>query len=118
MTVVAGVKAVSVDGVDYTPGQAAKYDGADLEVESLIGGAGRIGRVEKGAAPYIELEVHLNEGQSSAAVKATRNATVELRLADRTVVLSGADYVGRGEIDGATMGMTARFEGRTLQEVF
>ena len=118
MTVVAGVKALSVDGVDYTPGSSAKYDGSDIEVESLIGGAGRIGRAEKAAAPYIEVDIHLNEGQSSQIIKATRDATVELRLADRTVVLTGADYVARGEIDGTTMGMTARFEGRKLDEVF
>ncbi|MBE0530238.1 MAG: phage tail tube protein [Rhodospirillales bacterium] len=114
----AGVLGLKVGGVEYATGDTAKYSTQTREVESVAGGKGRIGRSTKGAIPFIEVEVYLAQGQSADDLVSVREETVILSLEDRTVTLSEADFVGKGEPDGAKNSLTARFEGTKGVEVF
>ncbi|MBF0325990.1 MAG: phage tail tube protein [Alphaproteobacteria bacterium] len=113
-----GVLGLDAGGQSFATGESAKYSTQTREVESVVGGSGRLGRSTKGKAAFIETEVFLMEGQSAADIAGLRAVTVILRCEDRTVTLSNADFIGSAEVDAAKNSLTARFEGSKCVEIF
>jgi len=117
MSVRGGVRGLDVDGTEFhIDTDSVKYSVEDVERESVLGARGKIGDTEQGVAPYVECKVFLDEAQTADQLK-VRDKTVILRLADRTVTLSGATQVGRIEPDGKERAATVKFEGTRGREV-
>lgn len=114
----AGILGLKAGVAEYATGDSAKYSTQTREVESIVGGRGRLGRATKGKSAFVEVEVYLAEGQSADDVIGIRDETVILLCEDRTITLSAADFVGDGAVDAAKNSLTARFEGSKCVEVF
>lgn len=115
MAVNSGVLGLVVGGVEFGTAETAKYSIDNTEVESVVGGSGRLGRSTKGKACFIEVEVFFDETQESGDVKVT-GETVVLRCRDRLITLESADHVGSTEVDAAKNSATVRFESRRGME--
>jgi len=116
MTVIAGVKSVIVDGVSYDAKESGKYNLGGFKAESLTGGQGRVGRMEKPVVAFIEADIFLDESQTPADLN-VRGKTVVLSCHDRNITVSAADLVSDADVDQADRSLTVRFEGRVGTEV-
>lgn len=112
----AGVLGIRVGDEEYATAAGATYSTQVKKAESIPLTNGR-GRKSSPVVPYIEVEVYLAEGQALADLETIRDETVILRLEDRTVTLSEADYVGDASSDGAENKVKAKFEGSKCVEV-
>ena len=118
MSVTSGVKHLVVNGTQWPTDATATYSVQTRVVESALGAA-RHGRTVKGRAAFIEVDVFIGEGVSSADIVGLRNANVSLVCEDRTVTLSAdADFVGDGDVDVSKGTLKARFEAKSGREVF
>lgn len=116
MTVIAGVKGLIVDGVSYESKDTGKYNLGGYKAESLMGGKGRVGRMEKPAVAYVELDIFLDESQKASDLN-VRDKTVVLECVDRNITITAADLVSDNDADAADRSMSVRFEGRVGTEV-
>lgn len=115
-----GAEALWVNGERYQIKEGATYNPGTLMREGIVGADGSHGYTEKPQQPFIEVAITRAQGQQIRAIVEALNgeATVTLRLRNGDqVVLSGAWAAGDWNSNADDGQITARFEGRSCQEI-
>lgn len=114
--IISGILGIDVGGLAFAAEETGEYSTQTREYDEIAIGSGFGGLAGKGAVPYIQVTVRLDQSQTAEALN-VRGKTIILGCEDRTVTLSNGNFVGKLKVDAGKNAIQCKFVGSSCTEV-